>query len=339
MVYTIWTTGACNLRCKYCYEGINKPNQHMTSTVADEALNFIIKDFNLNNSDELILNFHGGEPFLNFDILKFFVRKLKQHYAEKCKMVLTATTNATVLDKEMLDFIMSENMDITVSLDGEKNIHDKMRPFINGQGSHDIAMKNSLILLERFPNIRVRMTFTPESVHQLSENVKYLLEQGFLTIAPGIDTFDTNWDEDHVDALEKQILIMKELLKNYPEACIGLCEKLKYCGKICKGGINSKHIYFDGSIYPCMITGGHEEFKIGTVFGGIEHNKHQTLLAHSEYNNEVCDGCDLDVFCTGARCKILNKLTTGDYDMPPNITCSMTNLLYTLNGISSLVTS
>jgi len=334
MAYTIWTTGACNLKCKYCYEGLDKPSLNMTPSVAEEALKFIIFDFDSKKDDLLLINFHGGEPFLNFKLIQYFVTKLKQYYTNKKEVVFTATTNATLLDKEIIDFIIKENIEITVSIDGEKDTHDQMRPFYNGQGSHDIVMKNTLILRDNFPDIRIRMTYNTETVEQLSRNVKYLLYKGFLTIAPGIDSFDSKWTENHMETLKNEILSIKKYLKDYPNARVGLCEKMRYCGKECNGGIKSKHIYYNGSIYPCMVTGGHEEFIIGDVFTGIDVAKRDSLLAYSMKVNTICEGCDLDIFCSGARCKIKNRLKSGHYDIPVSIECNLTNLIYSLNGVS-----
>lgn len=333
MMYTIWTTGACNLKCKYCYEGLDKPNLHMKFSVATEVLNYIINDFNKKDEDELLINFHGGEPFLNVNIMKYFVEEFKQYYEGKRNVVFTATTNATLLTEDLVDFIIRNNFEITVSIDGEKSTHDKMRTFINGQGSHEIVMKNALILLKRISKMRIRMTFNSETVNQLSKNVKYLLDKGFLLIVPGIDSFDKGWDEMHIKVLKKEIMSIKKYLKYYPNATVGLCEKLNICGKECTGGIGSKHIYYDGSIYPCMVTAGYKEFAIGKVFDDIDKEKHELLLKHSLYDNDICKGCDLDIFCSGARCKIKNKLITGDFYTPPLIECNYTNLIYELNGV------
>lgn len=334
MAYNIWTTGACNLRCKYCYEGLDKPNLHMQLSVAQKVLNYIISDFKTEGEDELLINFHGGEPFLNFPIIKFFVSELKSYYRNKCKMAFSVTTNATVLTDEIFNFVSNENIDITVSIDGNKNTHNQMRFFANGQGSHDIVMENSLKLLDKLTHVRVRMTYNSETVSQLSQNVKYLLDKGFLTIAPGIDSFDNRWDTVHVDLLKREILKIKKYLKDYPNAHVGICEKLIYCGKTCKGGIVSKHIYYDGSIYPCLVACGHEEFVIGNIFGNFNKTKQEELLAHSLHDNTVCQGCDLDVYCSGARCKIVNKIKTNRYDTPALIDCNYTNLIYDLNGVS-----
>jgi len=89
MAYTIWTTGACNLKCKYCYEGLDKPSLYMTSSVAEETLKFIIYDSK--KDDELLINFHGGEPFLNFKIIQYFVTQLKEYYMGKKEVVFTVT--------------------------------------------------------------------------------------------------------------------------------------------------------------------------------------------------------------------------------------------------------
>lgn len=330
MLYTVWTTSACNLRCNYCYEGLNKEKLNLEKALADKIINFIEKDF---DDEELIVNFHGGEPFLNFSIMKYIVYRLKDIYKGKCELNFTVTTNCTVVNEEIKNFIIAENIGLTVSIDGNQKTHDRMRKFANGVGSHHSVMQNVRYLISNLSNVRVRMTCCPETIVNLSQDIKYLLEQGFRIIVPILDSFDKRWTEEHFMILKEEIINIKNFIKDYADANVGICEPLTYCGNECTGGIISRHIYYDGTIYPCLVTCGKEEYKIGDIFKGINVEKRDELLRYSLTENPKCTGCDLQVFCTGQRCKIINKLVTGKFNNPISVDCNLTNLIYELNGV------
>ncbi len=335
MAYTIWVTAACNLQCKYCYEGIDKAQQNMTEQTARQVIKYIKRDFNIGNK-ELIINFHGGEPFLNFKIIRFLVLELKKYYQDKCSLCFTATTNATLLDEEIIQFIKNEDFGISVSIDGEKETHDTMRIYANGSGSHDLVMHNSKILLQDNPLLRISMIYTPETVGSMSKNVNYLLQEGFRCIAASFDFYSPAWSKKHVETLEKEIRKVKELLSYYTDARVSVCEKLDYCGKICKGGNHNKHIYYDGEIYPCVATGGKTDFRIGDIWHGVNEERRLELLSHTCDENVECKDCDLNGYCNTARCILINKIVTGEYTEPIPIECHYTQLLYKLWGISKV---
>lgn len=331
MIYTIWTTAACNLKCKYCYEGTNKPNHSMTIDTAKKVISFIEKDNKEN--EELLVNFHGGEPFLNFQIIKYIVKELSYLFQKKKNIAFTATTNATVLNEEILDFIKKYKMELTISLDGKKDTHDKFRKFADGKGSFDLAMEKAKKIKAFNPNIRIRMTIVPDTVEKLSENVEFLLQEGFTCVVPGIDSFTDEWNEESFSRFKEEILKLKEISKQYPTCGIGILEPLFRCGKYCNGGRSSKHIYYNGEIYPCLISCGNREFNIGNVNDGINIRKRDQLLSYSNMENKVCQGCDIQEFCLATRCKIVNKIKTSDYFTPSLVDCYYTNLMYETNGV------
>ncbi len=331
MSYTVWTTGACNLRCKYCYEGLDKPHLHMTMNMAKEVINFIEKDFK--EDRELLVNFHGGEPFLNFAVIRCIVEQLEKKFKERYKLSFSATTNGTILDGEMVDFIREHDMELTFSIDGRKGTHDRIRIFPGGKGSHRLVMKNAKKIIAQNPMVRIRMTVNPDTVDDLCDDVEYLLEEGFEFIVPGINSYDNNWTEAQFESLKREIKKIKVLHNRYPKSAIAIIEPLVFCGRYCNGGINNKHIYYDGSIFPCLVSCGHEEFKIGDVMSGINMKKHKEILSYSNFENKVCHECDIKDFCSASRCKIINKLKTGDYLLPSLADCNYTNLIYELNGI------
>lgn len=332
MSTTFWVTTNCNLNCKYCYEGEEKLNKIMSKEVIDKAIDFTLN--NLSNAEEdLIVAIHGGEPFLAFDKMKYIVGKFKYRCKELEKnLIFLTTTNATILNDEIIDFIVNEMPDITVSIDGTKETHDKNRPFKSGLGSHDIALENSLKLLKLLPNIRLRMTFDSDSAGDLYKDVKYLIDLGFKFIVPAPNLFDRNWDAEHVKILEIQIKRIKEYLGSRSDINVSLTDKDTYKIKgNCSGGKIGFHIYPDGKLYPCLLAGGNELFEIGDIFKGVDTNKRDSILNHSQKINPDCDGCKLYNFCDGPRCKIINKLVTNDYYSAPPMKCALENIQYKIN--------
>lgn len=331
MAATFWVTANCNLNCKYCYEGDNKLNKTMSREVVDRAIDFTLEHFEEEN--ELIVPIHGGEPFLEFEKMKYIVSEFKRKVAKKGKSVIfLTTTNATMINDEIIDFIVKEIPDVTISIDGTKDTHDKMRPFKGGKGSHDIVLKNSIKLLKQLPNMRVRMTFDSDSVDSLYNDVRYVIDLGFKFIVPAPNLFDKNWRNDHVAILENQIRLIKEYIRDRDNVFVSLTDKEDYKVKgPCNGGISSFHIYPDGNLYPCMLTGGNKEFHIGDIFNGIDTVKRDAILSHSENLNPDCDGCKLYSHCSGPRCKIINKLVTGNYYLAPAMHCVLENLQYKIN--------
>ncbi|MFV0560579.1 MAG: radical SAM protein [Enterococcus sp.] len=331
MGYSIWVTADCNLQCKYCYEGNDKPKLYMDHRTADRVIKYILDDYN--EHANLLINFHGGEPLLNMKIIKYLVEKINLNVSDKTNVVYSLTTNGTILSSRIIDFMLDNLFEVTLSIDGNKNTQNYLRPFKNGGASFDLVLKNALILNQQFSNLRLRMTFNSKTVDCLASNVIFLCEQGFQTIVPVEDDFDTEWDEIHLDILEAQIRLIKAYIKNNPTKSVSLCERLSPCTGNCSGGISSKHIFCDGKIYPCLMAGNEANFEIGNITTGVNEAKLSKILLTANQENPICSGCDLIMYCEGSRCKIINKLVTGDYLQPPTIQCRITSLFYQLNGI------
>lgn len=334
MNYAIWVTTSCNLQCKYCYEGDNKPNLMMNREKADDILRYIEKDLDGNEDSDLIIDFHGGEPFLNFKIMKYLIEQFIMKYSRQRKVIFGTTTNATIMNDEILDFICKFIPDITVSLDGTKTDHDYLRPYRDGRGSYDISIRNSLRILHNIPMLRVRMTVTPDNIATLSEGIISLIKYGFKIIVPVIDQFDKRWNDAFIEQLGYQIQSVKDYLDNRSEVAVSLCEPIFIkSSAICSGGKSSKNIYADGSIYPCMMAGGVPEFRIGDIYTGVNTERLENILSYNKQSFEECNDCALSNACNGNRCKIINRLVTGKYNNPPKVECELNHLLYKINGV------
>ena len=150
-------TEACNLRCGYCVYNEHHPefrgfgNKNMSFEVAKRSIDYILKDY---KREKFSLTFYGGEPLVNFDVMRKSILYTKEQYP-KLKLHIAFTTNLTLLTEEMVDFFSSldgDSVDIMCSLDGPKDLHDKYRRYINGKGSFSDAVKGFKLLLSKFYN-------------------------------------------------------------------------------------------------------------------------------------------------------------------------------------------
>lgn len=173
-------TEACNLRCEYCIYSEHHRNfrgysgKCMTFETAKKSIDLILNGY---KDEEFALSFYGGEPLMNFPLLKKCIEYAKKAYPD-VKMSFSFTTNLTLLTQEMLDFFISlENIEIMCSLDGPQDIHDKYRLDTNGKGTYDKAIQNFKLLLEKFYDLekkRILMIncvmvppYTKEKLHDI----------------------------------------------------------------------------------------------------------------------------------------------------------------------------
>ena len=146
-------TEACNLRCGYCIYNDHHPNHRgfserlMTFDVAKKSIDCVLKNF---KRDKFALTFYGGEPLVNFSLMKQCIDYVRQEYMH-IEFSYGFTTNLTLLTKEMVDYFKEVgNMDIVCSLDGPREMHDKYRKYIDGRGSFEKAISNFKLLLNEF---------------------------------------------------------------------------------------------------------------------------------------------------------------------------------------------
>lgn len=332
MMGIFWLTTTCNLACKYCYEGVEKKYNFMPDYIIDGALKFLFEKI-INEDETLQIVLHGGEPFLAFKEMKYLVEKSSELAQEKrINIQYMTTTNATILNEEMIDFICENIKNITVSIDGDKDTHDFLRPFKNGNGTHNIVVKNLKKLLNRIPNLTVRLTYNYQTVGRLFENIKFLIELGVKCIVPARDMFDENWDLERFNLLKSELEKIKDHMVNRDDIVISILDTknikpLNTCG----GGMTSFNFYTDGSIYPCTITVGNNEFNLGNVMDEIDLKKRDKLLSYSEEINQECIGCIFYNFCEQTRCKIINKIINGDYCKASPVSCREKHMIYQIN--------
>ena len=147
-------TQNCNLRCEYCvYSGsyINRvhTNKRMSFETAVKTIDFLAA--HSLNCNEVSIGFYGGEPLLEIELIKKAVSYAKEVFGEK-KVNFNMTTNATLLNMDIADFLVQNDFNITISLDGPRNIHNKNRIFANSnKGTFDLIMENIALIREKYP--------------------------------------------------------------------------------------------------------------------------------------------------------------------------------------------
>lgn len=181
-------TEACNLRCGYCIYNDHHPahrsfsNSHMTFDIAKRSIDYVMRDY---SGDEFALTFYGGEPLVEYDLLKSTIEYFRETYPD-VKKSFGFTTNLTLLDDDMISFFSQlDNLEIVCSLDGPQVFHDKYRCDLSGKGSYDMATANFKALMDSFyePNAGrtlmincvITQPYTKERLNEISRHFREVL--------------------------------------------------------------------------------------------------------------------------------------------------------------------
>ncbi len=308
----------CNLACKYCFaeEGEYHGRKALMSLeVGKKALDFLVA--NSGNRVNLEVDFFGGEPLMNWQVVKELVaygRSLEE--ANYKKFRFTLTTNGVLLDDEVLEFANKEMANVVMSIDGRKEIHDLMRPHRGGQGSYDEVVPKYIKAAEsrNQMNYYVRGTFTRNNL-DFSEDVKHLANLGFeqISVEPVVaaDTEDYALREEDIptilseyDKLASEYIRRKKEGKgfNFFHFMIDLeggpCVAKRLSG--CGSGTEYLAVTPWGDLYPCHQFVGQEEFLMGNVEEGIVRTDIvDTFKKCNVYAKEKCRDCFAKFYCSG----------------------------------------
>jgi uncharacterized protein len=308
----------CNLACRYCFaeEGEYKGHRELMSyEVGKQALDFLIA--NSGNRKNLEVDFFGGEPLMNFQVVKDLVKYgREQETLHNKKFRFTLTTNGILLDEDVMEFANREMSNVVLSIDGRKEVNDKMRPARNGKGSYDIILPKFIKLAEsrNQTNYYVRGTFTHNNL-DFFEDVKHLADLGFkqISVEPVVALPEESYaitEEDlpklyeEYDKLAKYMLECKEKGKDFNffhfmiDLTGGPCVAKRLSG--CGSGTEYLAVTPWGDLYPCHQFVGTEEFLMGNVYEGIKKPELREEFKHCNvYSKEKCKSCFAKFFCSG----------------------------------------
>ncbi|MBR5513156.1 MAG: radical SAM protein [Ruminococcus sp.] len=324
-LFNIWLTEACNLKCTYCYES-NKSMKYMQKDTIERTIEFICRKSV--GMDSCIINFHGGEPLLAFDNILYFVSEFNKRGVSA---VYSLTTNGVLLDEEKIKRFYENKIYLSLSLDGNAEVNDKCRISCDGKGTYEkVAVKIPLIM-KYYPELRIRMTVTPETSIHLFDSVKHISQLGGKLIIAVPDLYDNKWTKELINNVEKQVIDLYKEFKDSDTEFL-FFEKLENCKKgKCDGGINEFNISIEGKLYPCSFVTGNDDYLIGNVVDDVDEALLSKFSAVYGKSNYTCSGCGREEICTASRCKFVNAMMTGDPLKVHPVICTFEHMI---NNIS-----
>ncbi len=331
----------CNLACGYCFaqEGeYHGRRALMPFAVGKKALDFLVANSGARRNLEV--DFFGGEPLLNFQVVKDLVaygRELEKAHQKRFRFTLT--TNGVLLGQEAMEFCNREMANVVLSIDGRKEVHDRMRPFRNGRGSYDLVLPRFL----EFAKMRgdksyyVRGTFTRHNL-DFCADVLHLADLGFgqISIEPVVAPKDADYalrEEDLPQLFDQYDRLAREMLRREKEGrgfsffhfqidlTGGPCVYKRLSG--CGSGSEYLAVTPWGDLYPCHQFVGNEAFCMGNVDAGVTRQDiRQEFLSCTVYTKEACKNCFARFYCSGG-CAANSYQFKGRIDDVYDIGCAL----------------
>lgn len=308
----------CNLNCSYCFASQGKYNGEravMSYEVGKQALDFLVA--NSGTRRNLEVDFFGGEPLMNFDVIKQLVAYARSIEKEaKKNFRFTLTTNGMLIDDDVIDFANREMSNVVLSLDGRKEIHDRFRVDYAGNGSFDkiVPKFQKLVQARGGKDYYMRGTFTHANPDFL-EDIKVMLDLGFneLSMEPVVCSEDdpsalTKEDMPIIfDQYEKLAELMIERRKEgrpftfyhyMIDLSGGPCIYKRISG--CGSGTEYMSVTPWGDLYPCHQFVGEEKFKLGDIWNGVSNTEVQDeFKSCNVYARSECHDCWAKLYCSG----------------------------------------
>ena len=308
----------CNLNCSYCFASQGKYHGEravMSYEVGRRALDFLIESSGTRRNLEV--DFFGGEPLMNFDVVKRLVAYAREVEGKHGKNFrFTLTTNGMLIDDDVIDFCNREMSNVVLSLDGRKEIHDRHRVDYAGRGSFDriVPKFQKLVEARGGKNYYMRGTFTHENPDFL-EDIKVMLDLGFneLSMEPVVCAAG-----DPAELTDADMQTVKEQYEKLAELMLarrregrpftfyhymidltgGPCIYKRISG--CGSGTEYMAVTPWGDLYPCHQFVGEEAYRLGDIYTGVTNTEAQAeFAACNVYAREACRDCWARLWCSG----------------------------------------
>ena len=308
----------CNLNCSYCFASQGKYNGQrgiMSLEVGKKAIDFLVS--NSGTRRNLEVDFFGGEPLMNFEVVKEIVKYARGIEKKVNKNFrFTLTTNGMLIDDDVIEFANKEMSNVVLSLDGRKSVHDKFRVDYAGNGSFDriVPKFQKLVKAREGKNYYMRGTFTHNNPDFL-EDIKTMLDLGFneLSMEPVVCKEDdpSALTQEDVEIVLKQYedlakLMIERRREGRPftfyhymiDLSGGPCIYKRISG--CGSGTEYMAVTPWGDLYPCHQFVGDEKYKLGNIYDGIDDIEIQQEFASCNvYAKKECDDCWARLYCSG----------------------------------------
>jgi len=308
----------CNLNCEYCFASQGKYHGEralMSFEVGKRALDFLIE--NSGTRHNLEVDFFGGEPLMNWDVVKQLVAYAReQEKIHNKNFRFTLTTNGMLIDDDVIEFSNKEMSNVVLSLDGRKEVHDRLRKDYTGKGSYDIIVPKFKEFVERRGNksYYMRGTFTHANT-DFTNDIFHMADMGFTELsmepvvcAPSDASALTN--EDLPVLFEQYEILAKEMIKRKREGRPftfyhymldlkhGPCIYKRISG--CGSGTEYVAVTPTGDIYPCHQFVGDSKYLLGNIYDGISNTEVQNeFKLCNAYARKECEDCWAKLYCSG----------------------------------------
>ena len=308
----------CNLNCAYCFASQGKYSGEravMSEEVGKRALDFLIE--NSGTRHNLEVDFFGGEPLMNFDVVKNLVAYAREREKETGKNFrFTLTTNGVLIDDDVIDFANREMSNVVLSLDGRKEIHDEFRVDYAGKGSFDkiVPKFQKLVEARGGKDYYMRGTFTHRNPDFVND-IRTMLDLGFdeLSMEPVVCAPDdpAALNDSDLEIVMRQYeelasLMLERRRQGKPftfyhymiDLSGGPCIYKRVSG--CGSGTEYMAVTPWGDLYPCHQFVGDEKFKLGDIYNGVTNTALQNEFKQCNvYAHPECNDCWAKLYCSG----------------------------------------
>jgi uncharacterized protein len=336
-------TNNCVLACDYCFRG-PKNVRRLSLETGKAAIDFLIRESG--DSKQVAVLLFGGEPLMEFELIKQLVPYAKEQVAKAGKSIhFGAVTNCVLITDEVIDFFYKHKMLLHPSIDGGPESHDKHRKFLDGRGSLSVIEPNIKKLLKYWPESFARKTIANDTVHRDMEDVLYLVGLGFKNIAM-VPAPEQDWTEEQFDIMQCELRkISNYYIERYRQSIpIGIKHIDDAIKKIlqpqrskfaCGAGLGSVLVKTDGTLYPCHRFGGHfdaegpGQWKLGSIFEGWAGVQREKILDFDcrKHVKADCQNCIAVHMCT-TSCLAINWSCFGDITQPHPNHCRYTKMYF-----------
>jgi len=356
---TFVVTENCNLRCTYCYEHGKNCNNRMPKEVGKKAVDMLFEEdakqdgtyISSSNAEAVILEFIGGEPLLEVELMEYIIeyfryKALTMNHRWALHHMISISTNGVLYDSEDVQRFIEKNegrLSISISIDGNKELHDSCRLFPDGKGSYDIVEKAFIKQLRSNPNASTKLTLSQQNVVHLFEACRHLFTLGITSIFANC-VFEKGWEIEHARILYKQMLLLANYLledDKFQDLHCSLFDETigqpmlesnneNWCG----GTGKMLSISCDGMVYPCLrylpfsLKEGISPIIIGDIYNGIESTSDQkevvqklNRITRRSQSTDECFNCSVASGC--AWCSAYNYEETGSPDKRVTYICIM----------------
>ena len=308
----------CNLNCEYCFASQGKYHGDralMSLEVGKRAIDFLVE--NSGTRTNLEVDFFGGEPLMNWDVVKDIVKYARSIEKEKNKNFrFTLTTNGVLVDDDVIEFANKEMHNVVLSLDGRKEVHDHLRKTINGKGSYDTIVPKFQEFVKRRGDkgYYIRGTFTHNNV-DFTNDIFHMADLGFteLSMEPVVcapeDPYALTYDDLPV-LFEQYEILAKEMLKREKEGkpitfyhymidlTSGPCIYKRISG--CGSGTEYMAVTPWGELFPCHQFVGDPKYSLGNIYEGVTNKEAQDeFKLCNAYAKPECKDCWAKLYCSG----------------------------------------